>query len=240
MTAILLATLVVTSAQSTQSVIQFTRQDVAMLRAIQEVDTRERDAISRLLTEPVVSALATGVSEPSVRLTGTGGMIEAVGGLSVRNSCAIRDILAMRVSGASGLEGTADKYFRQMHDAVGRKCSDEAGREPTTGGADDSEPKVTPHTVEPDLLNGAEVQEAMMREYPKELRDAGIGGVAVAWIYVDDTGAARRTRIQRSSGHPALDEAALKVAAIARFAPAQDGDTPVSTWIAVPISFRTR
>ena len=44
----------------------------------------------------------------------------------------------------------------------------------------------------------------------KQLRDAGIGGTARVWFLIDETGSVADTRIQESSGHQAIDEAALR------------------------------
>ena len=44
-------------------------------------------------------------------------------------------------------------------------------------------------------------------------------------------------RIDRSSRHEALDDAALKVAEVYRFSPALNRDQPVAVWVAFPITF---
>ena len=45
------------------------------------------------------------------------------------------------------------------------------------------------------------------------------------------------TLISKSSGYPALDEAALSVAATMQFTPAYNRDEPVSVWVEIPIVF---
>jgi TonB family protein len=100
-------------------------------------------------------------------------------------------------------------------------------------------PTFTPFTVRPDIRNRGELQEALVREYPPLLRDAGIGGTVQVWFYVDETGSVRRTQINQSSGHLALDEAALRVADAIEFTPALNRDRRVPVWISLPITFTT-
>jgi len=101
-------------------------------------------------------------------------------------------------------------------------------------------PVWTVRDVEPYYKNKEEMQRALEREYPPLLRDAGIGGTAVVWFLVDERGKVVKTQMQSSSGHGALDNAALKVADVAVFAPALHRDKPVAVWVALPITFTTR
>ena len=94
--------------------------------------------------------------------------------------------------------------------------------------------------VRPAYRNKEEIERALEREYPPLLRDAGIGGTTVVLFLIDETGKVLETKVQTSSGHTALDEAALKVAEVAEFSPAMNRDKPVPVWIALPITFRTR
>ena len=111
---------------------------------------------------------------------------------------------------------------------------------PTNDGAVDlsSNPVFTPMTVRPEIGNRAEVQAALMREYPTLLRDAGIGGTVVVWFYVTETGQVADRRISESSGHTPLDEAALNVANVFQFTPAMNRDEAVAVWIQLPITFQ--
>jgi len=102
------------------------------------------------------------------------------------------------------------------------------------------EPTFTPFTVRPDILNREEVAVALEAEYPPLLREAGVGGTATLWFFIDETGTVQRVLLNDSSGHEALDEAALRVARRIEFTPARDGDTPVPVWISIPIHFATR
>lgn len=99
------------------------------------------------------------------------------------------------------------------------------------------EPAFVPHDVPPQIQNRDEVQRALVREYPPLLRDAGIGGSVDLWLHVRESGEVRGARIQRSSGHEALDAAALRVARVMRFSPAKNGEEIVAVWVSLPIRF---
>lgn len=101
-------------------------------------------------------------------------------------------------------------------------------------------PTFTPMTVRPGLRNTQEVQEALRREYPPMLRDAGIGGRALIWFHIDANGEIADLRMNQSSGYPDLDDAALRVARGMRFTPALNRDRRVAVWVAIPITFSSR
>ena len=101
-------------------------------------------------------------------------------------------------------------------------------------------PTFTPFTVAPSILNRSDVVRAMEREYPPLLRDAGIGGTVRVYFFIDENGAVQDTRIDQTSGHQALDDAALKVADIYRFSPALNRDKKVPVWVSFPITFQVR
>lgn len=101
-------------------------------------------------------------------------------------------------------------------------------------------PTFTPYTVAPDITNRTAVIRALEREYPPLLRDAGIGGTANIWFFIDENGRVQDTRIQESSGHAQLDDAALRVADIMEFTPALNRDKKVPVWVAFPITFQVR
>ena len=102
------------------------------------------------------------------------------------------------------------------------------------------EPGFTPMTVPPSLTNEREVQRALEREYPAILRDAGIGGRVLVHFFIDEEGIVRRTLVAATSGHASLDEAALRVAGVAKFTPALNLDRLVPVWIRLPITFEVR
>ena len=101
-------------------------------------------------------------------------------------------------------------------------------------------PVFTPYTVKPDYTNGNEVRRALEREYPPLLRDAGIGGTTIVWFFIDEQGVVQNQVVQQSSGHQALDDAALRVAPVFKFTPALNRDKAVPVWVQLPITFTTK
>ena len=104
----------------------------------------------------------------------------------------------------------------------------------------DTGPRFTPITVKPEIRNRSEVEAALTREYPAILRDSGIGGQVVVWFFISEDGEVLDRRVSQSSGHPQLDEAALRVASVFRFSPALNRDEVVRVWIQLPIRFQVR
>jgi protein TonB len=110
-----------------------------------------------------------------------------------------------------------------------------------SGGADISAaPTFTPMTVRPELKNQPDVQRALIRNYPPLLRDAGIGGTVVMWFFINEKGTVLKTQLSKSSGYPALDEAAGQVAEVMRFSPAKNRDKIVQVWVEIPILFTAK
>ena len=103
-----------------------------------------------------------------------------------------------------------------------------------------SAPRFTPFTVSPSILNRSEVARAMVDNYPPLLRSAGIGGTVRVYFFINEEGTVEDYRIQESSGHAQLDEAALAVAGLYRFAPALNRDKKVPVWVLFPIEFRVQ
>jgi protein TonB len=100
-------------------------------------------------------------------------------------------------------------------------------------------PTFTPFTVAPQLTNRSAVASALQRNYPPLLRDSGVGGTVLVWFFIDQEGKVVKTQVKESSGHEALDQAALKVADVMRFTPAQNRDQKVAVWVALPVIFQT-
>jgi protein TonB len=76
--------------------------------------------------------------------------------------------------------------------------------------------------------------------YPLALYQQRISGTVLLQLFVDENGkvAPESTRVQESSGYPALDSAALAGAPKLHYAPALRNGTPVSTRFIQPIHFR--
>lgn len=100
-------------------------------------------------------------------------------------------------------------------------------------------PTFTPFTVAPSILNRLDVVAAMEREYPPLLRNAGVSGTVRVYFFIDQEGRVQDKRIDRSSGHEALDDAALRVAGVYRFSPAMNRNQEVPVWVSFPITFQS-
>lgn len=99
-------------------------------------------------------------------------------------------------------------------------------------------PTFTPFTVAPSIVNREEVVAAMVDAYPPLLREAGIGGTVLVYFFINEEGVTEDTRIHESSGHQALDRAAIEVADVFRFTPARNGSEQVPVWVQFPITFQ--
>jgi TonB family protein len=77
----------------------------------------------------------------------------------------------------------------------------------------------------------------MDRLYPAILKEAGIGGEVLMWVWVNEDGRPSNAQINQSSGRIQLDEVALAIAAQMRFEPAMLLDKAIGVWVAQPISF---
>ncbi len=93
-------------------------------------------------------------------------------------------------------------------------------------------------TVAPELQNRSEVERALARAYPPTLRDVGITGRVLVWVYVGEEGQVLKAVVKTTSGVGALDEAALGVARVMRFSPGLNRDQKVKVWVAIPVDFR--
>lgn len=73
--------------------------------------------------------------------------------------------------------------------------------------------------------------------YPEELWDAGVEGETVLRLFVTPAGAVDTVRVERESGYPAFDSAAVAGARDLRFEPATRGEEPVAVWVLLPVQF---
>lgn len=103
------------------------------------------------------------------------------------------------------------------------------------GGGGDTPPEAPPDLPVPVALNADSPF-----GYPPALFDRQIQGDVVLRVYVDSTGrlVPESTRVAESSGHPALDSAALAGAPGLRFAPATRRGIPVGAEFLQPVRFR--
>lgn len=73
--------------------------------------------------------------------------------------------------------------------------------------------------------------------YPSLARRQGQQGRVVLRVLVNATGAAEQLEVRTSSGHAALDGAALEAVRRWRFVPARQGQDPVPAWVLIPLNF---
>lgn len=99
-------------------------------------------------------------------------------------------------------------------------CGPDPAQAPTVGR---SEPPRAVRTPPPD--------------YPEALGCEGIGGRVDLRITITPQGGVGTVALQRSSGQPLLDEAAIAAVRTWEFTPATRGGRPVQSTIAVPMSF---
>ncbi|MEE8595422.1 MAG: energy transducer TonB [Gemmatimonadota bacterium] len=110
---------------------------------------------------------------------------------------------------------------------------------PKTGSPEDR-PSFIPYDVPPKLKNPGEIQKLLQRLYPSQLREAGIEGTVVLWIYIDENGGVQKTQVQKTSGYDAMDKAAMGTADRMKFSPAKNRDKKTPVWVAQAITFEVR
>lgn len=74
--------------------------------------------------------------------------------------------------------------------------------------------------------------------YPPLSRKLGEQGQVILRVSVSPQGTADSVDIKNSSGSPRLDEAAQRTVRNWKFVPAKRGETPVQSWVLVPINFK--
>ena len=96
-----------------------------------------------------------------------------------------------------------------------------------------------PAPVQPKIIPASAVQylEAPVLQYPRlSVRFAETGRVLVR-VFIDEQGHAKNVQVNRSSGHPRLDEAGLAAVQKARFKPYTENGQPVAGWAFIPLDF---
>ena len=74
--------------------------------------------------------------------------------------------------------------------------------------------------------------------YPPQARRMSEAGKVILRVEVSAEGRAANVEIKTSSGSARLDESALRTVRSWRFIPAKRGETPVDSWVLVPIIFK--
>ncbi|WP_425155039.1 TonB family protein [Candidatus Palauibacter sp.] len=109
---------------------------------------------------------------------------------------------------------------------------------PPQSGSPADRPSFIPYDTEPVMLNPAEVQQVLEREYPRALKDAEIGGSVELWLYVSEQGIVENFEVRTSSDNALLDEAAGRVAPAMRFTPAMSRDKVTAVWVRLWVTFQ--
>lgn len=73
--------------------------------------------------------------------------------------------------------------------------------------------------------------------YPPLARKQRYQGTTELAVLVTKDGTADDLRLQNSSGHPVLDQAAMAAVRHWKFAPGRQGTDPIAMWVTVPVRF---
>lgn len=76
--------------------------------------------------------------------------------------------------------------------------------------------------------------------YPDSARRQGIDGTVLVKALVTEQGRVAEVAVERSAGHPDLDQAAVEAVSRWRFEPARRGRQPVAVWVLIPVQFSLR
>jgi periplasmic protein TonB len=76
--------------------------------------------------------------------------------------------------------------------------------------------------------------------YPATPRRLGIQGTTMLRVHVLADGRIGDVLVEKSGGHPDLDQAATEAVRAWRFDPARRGTEPVAMWVLLPVEFRLR
>ena len=74
-------------------------------------------------------------------------------------------------------------------------------------------------------------------EYPVDAWEQGVGGETVLKIHIAAHGGVDSVRVEKSSGHAALDSAAVAGALRLRYRPARQGEEAVGVWGYLPVRY---
>ncbi len=112
---------------------------------------------------------------------------------------------------------------------------------PAAPAAPPTEARPAPVAAEPAVVQArfdADYLKNPAPPYPPLSRRLGEEGKVTLRVSVNPQGTADSVEIKASSGSPRLDEAAQNTVRHWKFIPAKRGDTPVLSWVLVPIIFK--
>jgi periplasmic protein TonB len=121
------------------------------------------------------------------------------------------------------LRGTGSGNGGLSDDGVGRGNSNGTGSGPSGTGI---------------ALIQARYRDTPKPIYPETARREGREGRVILRVLIDNQGKTKSVELNTSSGSQELDQAATEAIKRWRFHPAHVGDTPVDSWVNVPIDFR--
>lgn len=101
-------------------------------------------------------------------------------------------------------------------------------------------PTQTPFTVPPTIRNRSAAIQSIEQAYPAALKARGVRGAVRLWFLIDNEGRVARAAVETSSGHPALDSAAVHAARLFRFTSPYNEREKTCVWTALPIVFPPR
>ena len=90
--------------------------------------------------------------------------------------------------------------------------------------------------VQPRPVNREDLQRALERSYPPELKDAGTTGVVQVRFRISPDGLVTNPRVTNSTD-PRFNDATLAAVQVLRFRPAQIGRRRVAVWVELPIQW---
>ena len=89
---------------------------------------------------------------------------------------------------------------------------------------------------------GADARAEMRRTLQREYRASGlmaqaVEGTTTVWMFVNEEGLVDDVRVHTSSGNPALDEVAMRVARTQQWEPCRRDGAPTAIWLPLPLTF---
>ena len=78
----------------------------------------------------------------------------------------------------------------------------------------------------------------MKPRYPESARRQGVEGTVLLKMRITEQGSVEDVQVERSAGHPALDQSAMEAVQRWRFEPARRSGEPVAVWVLLPVEFK--
>lgn len=78
----------------------------------------------------------------------------------------------------------------------------------------------------------------MQPHYPESARRRGIEGTVLLKMRITEQGRVETVQVERSAGHPDLDQSAMEAVKRWRFAPARRAGEAVAVWVFIPVEFK--